>query len=75
MLLYKDRISGDEMFSDAFPMYALSFCLLSFFLLMSHSRQSKTIDDIVFEVDCQNLVIKKGADVDIGLFLPDIPCT
>lgn len=24
MLLYEDIISGDEMFSDAFPMYALS---------------------------------------------------
>jgi len=45
-LLYKDRISGDEMFSDAFPI--------------------KVVDDIVFEVDCQNITIKKGADVDIG---------
>jgi translationally controlled tumor-related protein len=69
MLLYTDRISGDEMFSDAFPMCALLFCLLSFFLLMSRSRQSKIIDDIVFEVDCQNIIIKEGgADVNIGLF-------
>ncbi|KAI0284229.1 translationally controlled tumor-associated [Russula aff. rugulosa BPL654] len=47
MLLYKDKISGDEMFSDAFP------CL-------------KEVDDIVYEVDCQLVTVKKGADVDIG---------
>jgi len=46
MLLYKDKISGDEMFSDAFPI--------------------KLVDDIVYEVDCQMIIIKKGADVDIG---------
>ncbi|KAK0468413.1 translationally controlled tumor-associated [Desarmillaria tabescens] len=46
MLLYEDIISGDEMFSDAFPL--------------------KLIDDIVFEVDCQTITIKAGADVDIG---------
>ncbi|KDQ64545.1 hypothetical protein JAAARDRAFT_28190 [Jaapia argillacea MUCL 33604] len=45
MLLYTDIISGDEMFSDAFPM--------------------KLIDDIVYEVDCQMVVLKEG-DVDIG---------
>ncbi|PBL02605.1 translationally controlled tumor-associated [Armillaria gallica] len=46
MLLYEDVISGDEMFSDAFPV--------------------KLVDDIVFEVDCQTITIKPGADVDIG---------
>jgi len=46
MLLYEDILTGDEMFSDAFPI--------------------KLVDDIVFEVDCQLITIKKGADVDIG---------
>ncbi len=39
--------------------------LRCYFLLMS--RQSKVIDDIVYEVDCQLITVKKGADVDIGL--------
>ena len=43
-----------------------------YFMLMS--RQSKVVDDIVFEVDCQTIAIKKGADVDIGQLLPLIPC-
>ncbi|RPD67170.1 translationally controlled tumor-associated [Lentinus tigrinus ALCF2SS1-7] len=46
MLLYSDIISGDEMFSDAFPI--------------------KEIDDIAYEVDCQLITVKAGADVDIG---------
>ncbi|KAJ4478159.1 translationally controlled tumor-associated [Lentinula aciculospora] len=46
MLLYSDIISGDEMFSDAFPM--------------------KTVNDIVYEVDCSLITVKAGADVDIG---------
>jgi len=46
MLLYSDIITGDEMFSDAFPI--------------------KIVDDIVIEVDCQLIAVKKGADVDIG---------
>ncbi|KAI6151884.1 translationally controlled tumor-associated [Pisolithus tinctorius] len=46
MLLYKDILTGDEMFSDAFPV--------------------KTVDDIVYEVDCQLITVKPGADVDIG---------
>ncbi|KAF9057609.1 putative translationally-controlled tumor protein [Panaeolus papilionaceus] len=45
MLLYEDIISGDEMFSDAFPV--------------------KTVDDVVFEVDCAMIVHKQG-DIDIG---------
>jgi len=39
--------------------------LRCYFSLMS--RQSKVIDDIVYEVDCQLITVKKGADVDIGL--------
>ncbi|KAJ3510075.1 hypothetical protein NLJ89_g4878 [Agrocybe chaxingu] len=46
MLLYEDIISGDELFSDAFPM--------------------KEVDGIVYEVDCAMIVVKAGADVDIG---------
>ncbi|TRM67788.1 Mss4-like protein [Schizophyllum amplum] len=45
MLLYEDVTTGDEMFSDAFPI--------------------KEVDDIVYEVDCQMIVVKEG-DVDIG---------
>ncbi|KAJ2936922.1 hypothetical protein H1R20_g168, partial [Candolleomyces eurysporus] len=46
MLLYSDIITGDEIFSDAFPV--------------------KLVDDIVYEVDCAMIVVKDGADVDIG---------
>ena len=46
MLLYEDILTGDEMFSDAFPI--------------------KEVDDTVFEVDCQTITVKQGADVDIG---------
>ena len=46
MLLYTDILTGDEMFSDAFPI--------------------KVVDDAVFEVDCQMISVKAGADVDIG---------
>ncbi|KAI6034025.1 hypothetical protein PISMIDRAFT_86996 [Pisolithus microcarpus 441] len=46
MLLYEDILTGDEMFSDAFPV--------------------KLVDDIVYEVDCQLVTVKMGADVDIG---------
>ncbi|KAG8218864.1 hypothetical protein J3R82DRAFT_4543 [Butyriboletus roseoflavus] len=49
MLLYTDTITGDEIFSDAFPLLP-----------------SKLVDDIVFEVECQTITIKAGADVDIG---------
>ena len=39
------------------------------------SIESKLVDDIVYEVECQNVTIKKGADVDIGqFFFPLIPC-
>ncbi|KAF5388062.1 hypothetical protein D9615_000451 [Tricholomella constricta] len=46
MLLYEDVLTGDEMFSDAFPI--------------------KLVDDVVFEVDCQLVTVKAGADIDIG---------
>ncbi|KAL0949512.1 hypothetical protein HGRIS_009564 [Hohenbuehelia grisea] len=46
MLLYSDALTGDEMFSDAFPL--------------------KIVDDTVYEVDCQLVTVKPGADVDIG---------
>jgi len=34
-------------------------------LLMSLYR--KLVDDIVYEVDCQMIMVKGGADVDIGM--------
>jgi len=46
MLLYEDIITGDELFSDAFPV--------------------KEVEGIVYEVDCQMIVVKAGADIDIG---------
>ncbi|KAG8762069.1 hypothetical protein FRC11_011400 [Ceratobasidium sp. 423] len=46
MLLYSDILTGDEVFSDAFPI--------------------KLVDDIVYEVNCQMITVKAGADVDIG---------
>jgi hypothetical protein len=45
-LLYSDVVSGDEMFSDAFPV--------------------KLVDDIVYEVNCKTIVVKPGADINIG---------
>lgn len=42
-------------------------CLV-FVVSLLMSLQSKVVDDIVYEVDCQTILIKKGADVDIGLF-------
>jgi len=43
----------------------IPFAVLS--LLTSFS--SKIVDDIVYEVDCQLIQVKKGADIDIGWFL------
>lgn len=31
---------------------------------------SKEVDDIVYEVDCQLITVKPGADVDIGKYYP-----
>lgn len=38
----------------------------------------KLVDDIVYEVDCKMVTVKKGVDVDIGLFrsgnqMPPVP--
>lgn len=42
--------------------------------LHPHTRSSfcpsKQVDDIVFEVDCQLVTVKPGADVDIGMYHP-----
>jgi len=34
--------------------------------IVSDAFNPKLIDDIVFEVDCQTITVKQGADVDIG---------
>ena len=46
-----------------------SGCILGTF---SDRVSSKLVDDIVYEVDCQNITVKAGADVDIGA---DILCS
>ena len=38
-----------------------------------HPLLSKLIDDIVYEVDCQTITVKPGADVDIGTYHPSDP--
>lgn len=48
--------------------------LRCYVLLMLMPLQSKEVDDIVYEVDCQLVTVKKGADVDIGQFFPLTPC-
>lgn len=69
MLLYTDIISGDEIFSDAFPL-----CVLSPPSFPAHLSPSKLIDDIVYEVDCQTITVKEGADIDIGAYhRPGLP--
>ena len=35
-----------------------------------HPLLSKLIDDIVYEVNCQTITVKAGADVDIGTYHP-----
>jgi len=36
-------------------------------LMLIYKRESrKTVDDIVFEVDCALVTVKPGADIDIG---------
>ena len=69
MLLYEDILTGDEMFSDAFPVWVLiSYirppprCLM----LICERELRKLIEDIVYEVDCSMVTVKPGADVDIG---------
>ena len=63
MLLFTDIISGDELFSDAFPLYVIALYAHMLTLIGTHRKE---IDDIVYEVDCQNMTVKPGADVDIG---------
>lgn len=73
MLLYTDIISNDEMFSDAFPVCVsishirpLPGCLV----LTYEWEFRKSIDGIVYEVDCSLITVKAGADVDIGTVDP-----
>jgi hypothetical protein len=51
------------------PMHfpCLSFVLLFAVTYLLMSLYSKLVDDVVYEVDCQMITIKKGADVDIGM--------
>lgn len=62
MLLYEDVISGDELFSDAFPVYDPSLV----YWIPDSYLYSKEVNGIVYEVDCQLIVVKAGADIDIG---------
>lgn len=62
MLLYEDILTGDELFSDAFPVYDPSLVYWSLGSLF----YSKEVEGIVYEVDCQMILVKPGADVDIG---------
>jgi len=70
MLLYEDIITGDEMFSDAFPVCVSIFHIQppsSRCLMLIYKRGfRKLIDDIAYEVDCSTITVKPGADVDIG---------
>jgi len=68
MLLYEDVLTGDEMFSDAFPVCASNFHSdLSRCLVLIYQREfRKLVDDIVYEVECSLITVKAGADVDIG---------
>ena len=70
MLLFQDIISDDEIVSDAYPMFVLIFSASSPVLTL----HSKEIDDIVYEVDAQMIVVKKGADVDIGTYAASRLC-
>ena len=65
MLLYSDILSGDEMFSDAFPVFVHTRHIFRFQLIVLYR---KLVDDIVFEVDCALIIVKAGADFDIGGF-------
>lgn len=65
MLLYEDVISGDEMFSDAFPMYA-PILALAYHHILTTQKTRKEVDGIAFEVDCQMITLKEG-NVDIGM--------
>jgi len=75
MLLYEDIITGDEMFSDAFPVCVSIFHIQpspsSRCLILIYTRGfRKLVDDIAYEVDCAMVTVKPGADVDIGTVDP-----
>lgn len=40
---------------------------LTFVLIIIYIFSSKEINDIVYEVDCQLITVKSGADIDIGV--------
>lgn len=64
MLLYADILTGDELFSDAFPLYVyFSFSFISYL-----SDYRKEVDGAVYEVDCQMITVS-GAEIDIGRIL------
>jgi hypothetical protein len=68
MLLYSDVLTGDEMFSDAFPVCVSILHVRSLqFRGPNSSRETrKFVDDIVYEVDGSLITVKPGADVNIG---------
>ena len=68
MLLYEDILTGDEMFSDAFPLYVSTPSNHSHAVLFNYPR--KEVDGIVYEVNCQMIIVKEG-DVDIGGIPPN----
>ncbi|KAG8797964.1 hypothetical protein FRC17_007597 [Serendipita sp. 399] len=61
MLLYEDIITGDEMFSDAFPLWVAEDLNADF----GPSYPRKEVDEVAYEVDCAMVTFKEG-DVDIG---------
>lgn len=71
MLIYQDVLTGDEMLSDAFPMYVYTPHNPTF-PGADRSVCSKEIGDIAYEVDCANIIIKEG-EVDIGRYLSVTP--
>jgi len=51
MLLFKDIITGDEMFSDG---------------VVDHPSDIIEVDDIIYEVNCKVVQVKDGIDINIG---------
>jgi len=69
MLLYSDSLTGDEMFSDAFPMVyipSLPFAVLSLltYLFKQNSGRYRLRGRLSSLIQ-----VKKGADIDIGWFI------
>jgi len=52
MLLFKDIVSGDELFSDG--------------VVDDPRKDILELDDIIYEVNCKMVQVKSGVDVDIG---------